>query len=93
MSNPMSACMLMMYEVFPEIKLFGSTNELFPALELLANICRKEYEVQPIRRRDIKYNLIGISGFSWFNEVTYDGKILCPCSGSTPKNITEAATR
>lgn len=79
MTNPMSACMLMMYEVFPEIKLFGSTNELFPALELLANICEKESDIQTtVRRRDIKYNLIGISGFGWFNEVTYDGKDIMP---------------
>ena len=79
MTNPMSACMLMMYEVFPEIKLFGSTNELFPALELLANICEKESDIQTtVRRRDIKYNLIGISGFSWFNEATYDGKDIMP---------------
>lgn len=78
MTNPMSACMLMMHEIFPEIKLFGSTNELFPALELLANICEKEFDVQTVRRRDIKYNLLGISGFGWFDEVTYDGKDIMP---------------
>ncbi len=78
LTNPMSACMKMMYEIFPEIKLFGSTNELFPALDLLANICAKEFGVQQIRRRDIKYNLIGISGFSWFDEVTYDGRDIMP---------------
>ncbi len=78
LTNPMSACMLMMHKVFPEIKLFGSTNELFPALDLLAGICEKEYGVQQVRRRDIKYNLLGISGFAWFDEVTYDGRDIIP---------------
>lgn len=78
LTNPMSVCMKMMYEIFPEIKLFGSTNELYPALDLLVNICEKEFDVQQIRRRDIKYNLIGISGFGWFDEVTYDGNDVMP---------------
>ncbi len=78
LSNPMSACLKMMYEIFPEIKLFGSTNELYPTLDLLAGIAEKELGIQHIRRRDIKYNLIGISGFSWFDEVTYDGTDIMP---------------
>lgn len=77
-SNPMAECMSMMYEVFPDIKLFGSTNELYPALDLLVNICEKEFGVQNIRRRDIKYNLLGISGFCWFDEVMYCGNDVIP---------------
>lgn len=78
LSNPMSMCLKMMYEVFPEIKLFGSTNELYPTLDLLAGITEKELDIQHIRRRDIKYNLLGISGFGWFDEVTYDGTDIMP---------------
>ncbi|MGN0675314.1 MAG: alpha-glucosidase/alpha-galactosidase [Oscillospiraceae bacterium] len=78
MSNPMSVCMKMMYDVFPDIKLFGSTNELYPTIDLLVNICEKEFGVQQIRRRDIKFNLLGISGFCWFDEVTYDGSDVMP---------------
>ncbi len=78
MSNPMSVCMKMMYDVFPDIKLFGSTNELYPTIDLLVNICEKEFGVQQIRRRDIKFNLIGISGFCWFDDVTYDGNDVMP---------------
>lgn len=78
LSNPMSVCLKMMYETFPEIKLFGSTNELYPTLDLLAGIMEKELGAQHIRRRDIKYNLLGISGFSWFDEVTYDGADIIP---------------
>lgn len=78
LTNPMSVCMKMMYEVFPKIKLFGSTNELFPALDLLADICEKELGVHQIRRRDIKYNLLGISGFSWFDEISCDGQDIMP---------------
>ncbi|MBP1561666.1 MAG: alpha-glucosidase/alpha-galactosidase [Oscillospiraceae bacterium] len=78
LTNPMSVCVQMMYEIFPEIKLFGSTNELYPTLDLLVNICEKEFGVKNIRRRDIKYNLIGISGFSWFDEIIYDGNDIMP---------------
>lgn len=78
LSNPMSVCLKMMYETFPEIKLFGSTNELYPVLDLLGNICEKEFGTQQVRRRDIKYNLLGISGFGWFNEATYDGNDIMP---------------
>ena len=78
LTNPMPECMLMMYDVFPEIKLFGSTDELYPALDLLAELCGKEYGVKNVRRRDIKYNLIGISGFCFFDDVLYNGESLVP---------------
>lgn len=78
LSNPMSVCLKIMYEIFPKIKLFGSTNELYPTLDLLINICEKEFGVKHIRRRDIKYNLLGISGFGWFDEVLYDGNDIMP---------------
>lgn len=78
LTNPMAECMLLMYHIFPEIKLFGSTNELFSTLELLAGIIEREKGVKNIRRRDIKGNLIGISGFSWFNEVRWNDEDIMP---------------
>ncbi len=78
LTNPMSECMQIMYTVFPEIKLFGSTNELFPALELLCGIAELEYGRGHVRRRDIKYNLLGISGFSWFDKISFRGEDLMP---------------
>lgn len=72
-SNPMSVCMKMMYEIFPEIKLFGSTNELYNAMDLFCGIAERELETDKVRRRDFKYNLIGISGFCFFDELTLGG--------------------
>lgn len=78
LSDPMAECMLMMYEVFPEIKLFGSTNELYSTLDLLVHICEDKFETEHLRRRDIKYNLLGIGGFCWFDEASYNGNDIMP---------------
>ena len=78
LTNPMSECLMMMYEIFPEIKLFGSTDELYPALDLMSELCEREFGINKVRRRDIKYNLLGISGFCWFDEVFFNGESLMP---------------
>lgn len=78
LTNPMSECIQIMHYIFPEIKIFGSTNELFQTLELLGGLVELEYGISHVRRRDIKYNLIGISGFSWFDKVSYNGEDLMP---------------
>lgn len=78
LTEPMAECMLMMYDVFPDIKLFGSTNELYSTLDLLVNICETKFETENLRRRDIKYNLLGIGGFCWFDEVSYNGNDIMP---------------
>ncbi len=77
-SNPMAVCMKIMYEVFPEVKLFGSTNELFPTLDLLCGIAEREYGVENIRRREFKYNLKGIAGFCWYDELNLNGEDFFP---------------
>jgi len=78
LTNPLQACTLAMYRAFPEIKLFGSTGELFPVLDILAKVAEKEFGVKGVRRREIKYNLLGIGGFGWLNEAKYYGEDLMP---------------
>lgn len=78
LTTPMSVCMLALQKVFPEIKLFGSSNEMFRTQDLLAVMAQKEYGSEYVRRRDIKANIIGISSFSWFNEASYNGNDLFP---------------
>jgi alpha-galactosidase len=78
LTNPMAECIGIMKDTFPEIKIFGSTNELFQTLEFLGGLVELEYGISHVRRRDIKYNLIGISGFSWFDRVSYNGEDLMP---------------
>lgn len=77
-SNPMSECIEIMTKVYPKIKIFGSTNELFQALEFIGGLVETENGISNIRRRDIKYNLMGISGFSWFDRISYDGEDIMP---------------
>lgn len=77
-SHPMSLCIKIMHEVFPKIKLFGSTNELYPTLDLFSGIASQEFQVENVRRREFKYNLLGISGFCWFDELKYNGEDFLP---------------
>lgn len=78
LSNPMSECIDIMIKAFPEIKIFGSTNELFQTLEFIGGLVETENEISNVRRRDIKYNLVGISGFSWFDKISYNGEDIMP---------------
>ena len=78
LSNPMSECIDIMIKTFPEIKIFGSTNELFQTLEFIGGLVETENEISNVRRRDIKYNLVGISGFSWFDKISYNGEDIMP---------------
>ncbi len=78
LTNPMAECISIMHHTFPEIKIFGSTNELFQTLEFLGGLAELEYGISNIRRRDIKCNLVGISGFSWFDKVSLNGEDLMP---------------
>lgn len=89
MTNPMSECMQIMYKIFPQIKLFGSSNEIYPALELLGGIVEREKGIRGIRRRDIKFNLLGISGFNWFDSVSYDGEDIMPLFRSYAERFCE----
>lgn len=77
-TNPMGACVRILYEVFPEIKAFGCCHEVFGTQELLARLAEKEYGIDKIDRRDIKINVQGLNHFTWINEASYQGKNLIP---------------
>lgn len=76
MSTPMAACMSVMNHIFPEIKLMGADNSTYDCRELIAAMLCEAKEISGVRRRDIKTNLIGISGFSWFDEISAGGENL-----------------
>jgi alpha-galactosidase len=78
LTTPMAVCLMTLYRVFPEIKAFGSSNDIFQTQELLAAFAEKKYGVERIRRREIKTSIIGISNFSWINEASYNGNDLMP---------------
>jgi len=73
LSEPMSACIKTLYKVFPEIKAFGCSNDIFLTQDILADFTSQKLEVPLISRREIKTNVIGINKFCWFNEVMYNG--------------------
>jgi alpha-galactosidase/6-phospho-beta-glucosidase family protein len=77
-TNPMGACVRILYEVFPEIKAFGCCHEVFGTQELLARLVEEEYGIQEVKRSDIKVNVQGLNHFTWLTEASYQGKDLFP---------------
>lgn len=77
-TNPMGACVRILYEIFPEVRAFGCCHEVFGTQELLAKLAEKEYGVEKINRDEIKVNVQGLNHFTWLTEASYDGKDLFP---------------
>ena len=52
-TNPMSLCIQALYDAFPQIKAFGCCHEVFGTQRLLADMCRQELGIEPIKRNEI----------------------------------------
>lgn len=78
MCTPMAACMEILLKEFPEMKLCGNDSDGFGCQELLATMLCETNNITGIRRRDIKTNILGISGFTWFDSVSEGGMDLMP---------------
>lgn len=76
--TPMAECMTVLHNEFTEMKLVGASSDTFAARELIASMVCEKKEISGVRRRDIKTNVMGISGFSWFDDITYEGGSLMP---------------
>ena len=74
LSSPMAVCMDVLYKTFPKIKAVGCSNEPLYSQELIAEFVSQETDGKSISRREIKTNLVGINGFSWFTEAAYQGE-------------------
>ena len=77
-TNPMSLCIQALYDAFPQIKAFGCCHEVFGTQRLLADMCRQELGIEPIKRNEIIVNVQGINHFTWFSEASYKGIDLFP---------------
>lgn len=77
-TNPMTMCVQIMYQVFPEIKAFGCCHEVFGTQRLLAAMVEKSKGIEHVDRREIKVNVQGINHFTWLNEASYKGEDLMP---------------
>lgn len=77
-TNPMSLCVKMLYQVFPEIKAFGCCHEVFGTQMMLADVLQKELGIPKIKRDEIQVNVLGINHFTWFDKADYKGIDIFP---------------
>lgn len=77
-TNPMTLCVKTLYHVFPQIKAFGCCHEVFGTQKVLKGICEQALGLEPISRRDIQVNVLGINHFTWFDQASYKGVDLFP---------------
>lgn len=77
-TNPMSLCVKVLYDTFPEIKAFGCCHEVFGTQKVLAGIAMEELGIEKIERQEIHVNVLGINHFTWFDYASYKGYDLFP---------------
>jgi len=76
--TPMAECISVMKKAFPKMKLAGADTSTHSCRDMLASLVCESRGINGVRRRDIKTNLLGIDGFSWYDEATFDGESLFP---------------
>lgn len=77
-TNPMSLCVRVLYQTFPEIKAFGCCHEVFGIQSTLGTVVEKTEGITGVTREDIHVNVIGLNHFTWFTEANYQGIDLLP---------------
>ena len=70
LTNPMSACVKTLYQVFPEIKAFGCCHEVFHTQDFLCCVLREATGIEA-GRRDIWTDVSGINHFTWITGARY----------------------
>ena len=77
-TNPMTVCVRTLSAVFPEIKVFGCCHEVFGTQDTLALMIKEKFDVESVKRQEIRCNVLGINHFTWFNEASWQGHDLMP---------------
>lgn len=75
-TNPMTLCTRVLYEYFPEIKMFGCCHEVFGTQTTLAEMYSKLTGKPVPTRQEIKTDVTGINHFTWITKATYNGEDL-----------------
>ena len=88
-TNPMTLCTRVLYEYFPEIKLFGCCHEVFGAQKVLAKAYAEVTGNPMPDRKDIKTEISGINHFTWCTKATYNGEDLFPIFEKISKQYAE----
>ena len=70
LTNPMSACVKVLYEVFPGIRAFGCCHEVFHTQDLLCCVLREATGIR-VGRRDIYTDVSGVNHFTWITAASY----------------------
>ncbi|MBQ7954511.1 MAG: alpha-glucosidase/alpha-galactosidase [Lachnospiraceae bacterium] len=70
-TNPMSICIKVLYDVFPEIKAFGCCHEVFHAQKLLT-VMLKELRGIDVHRSQIYTDACGVNHFTWITRARYE---------------------
>ncbi len=71
-TNPMSVCIKVLYDIFPEIKAFGCCHEVFHAQEFLACVLKETRGIN-VHRSKIYTDACGVNHFTWITEAKYGG--------------------
>ena len=77
-TNPMTLCVRTLYKVFPGIKAFGCCHEVFGSQALLGRVYGEAFGTEPVRRQDVKVNVLGLNHFTWITSATCHGRDLFP---------------
>ena len=77
-TNPMTVCVKTLYRVFPKIKAFGCSHEVFGTQKLLGLALEDIKGIQGAQREDIRVNVVGINHFTWLTAAQYKNMDLFP---------------
>lgn len=77
-TNPMTVSVRALYNAFPRIKAFGCCHEVFGTQFFLANVLKKEKNIEEIERSEISVNVIGVNHFTWLTQASYKGEDIIP---------------
>ena len=70
-TNPMSICVKVLYDVFPEIKCFGCCHEVFHAQNFLAACAKEVLGIEKPDRHDLYTDACGVNHFTWITKARY----------------------
>lgn len=70
LTNPMSACVKVLYDTFPGIKAFGCCHEVFHTQDFLCCALR-ELKGIDVKRSEIYTDASGINHFTWITQARY----------------------
>jgi alpha-galactosidase len=89
-TNPMSACVATLYEVFPQIHAYGCCHEVFGTQKLLAAMLNETLGIADVTRQEIHVNVTGVNHFTWLSSASYHDIDLFPLYTDLSKKYYES---